>query len=634
MNNFDKQAVISYSGGMDSTCLMMHLLSKGYKINAYSFDYGQAHSVELKKARKNVKYLQKLGLPVEHQIINLRDVFSGDTSTLVKHEKSPEGDYREETMKSTVVCNRNVIFSSVIFAKALSLAKTIEQNVLISLGVHAGDHCFTGDTYILTPNGMKTVETLKIGDNIFSVDPENQTIHLDKCIDIIQKGQNNEIYNIRTTSGKIRLTSEHEVYVCDFNDYNKSKGYVKSISKKKAKDLKIGDFMITSYKTPNLPDEGIDEINIYNIFNDIDHHDTFEDGEYFGFYRDNGGMTKTYLKKMPAKEFVRLMAWYISEGCTSIPSKPGVSKYLSSFSQSMYKNLENCESIFEDLKKLQIPINLTESKIIECGRPKEVAYSFSSVISVFMKSCGCNSREKHIPDWLKSILYRSRDLRTEFIHTLCLGDGHYDEISHIWSYQSNSEQLIRDVAELVKLSDLYVKVNKPNQKAKTISISFGLKNSKTGLVRIGDMAITEIKEIDIDTSKTEKVYDISVEKNHNFFAGSLGNVLISNSIYPDCREESVNMARELFRISNWDSELVEYDAPFVNIDKAEVLKSGIVAMKELGLTKRQQNTILKNTVSCYNATPDGKSCGKCGTCTERLSSFKMNGLKDPAPYVK
>ena len=158
---FDKTAVISYSGGMDSTCLMMHLLSHGYQVYAYSFDYGQAHSYELKMAKRNIKYLLSLGLPVSHQIINVRDVFSGDTSTLVMHQQSPSGDYRDETMKSTVVNNRNVIFSSIIYAKALSIAKRnyeelksdsqsekdlrCKAKVIISLGVHAGDHAIYPD---------------------------------------------------------------------------------------------------------------------------------------------------------------------------------------------------------------------------------------------------------------------------------------------------------------------------------------------------------------------------------------------------------------------------------------------------------------------------------------------------------
>ena len=113
----------------------------------------------------------------------------------------------------------------------------------------------------------------------------------------------------------------------------------------------------------------------------------------------------------------------------------------------------------------------------------------------------------------------------------------------------------------------------------------------------------------------------------------LANHAGDHAIYPDCREESVNMARELFRISNWDSELVEYNAPFVNYTKSEVLGKGLDAMKALGLTKTQTGKVLKNTMSCYNATPDGKACGKCGTCTERIEAFRDNGIEDPIQYV-
>lgn len=633
-NFFNKQAVVSYSGGMDSTCLILSLLAGGYKVSAYSFDYGQVHSVELERAQENITYLQGLGLPVQHQIINVRDVFSGDPSTLVQHTKSPEGDYREETMKSTVVLNRNVIFSSIIFAKALSLAKQNNTSVTISLGVHAGDHCFTGDTKILTTQGLKTINELRINDEIFSLDPENQQICIDKCIDIIPKGSNNEIYNISTTSGDIRLTGEHQVYVCDFSDYNKLKGYIKHIVKKKVKDLRVGDYTISSYKMPNeLMDVKIDTINIFDIFTQLDYHNTYIDNNKFGFIRDNGSKTYSYNINMPAREFVNLMAWYISEGYTSTPGH-NQSRYTSCFSQSMYKNLENNEDILRELRVLDIPLSITESKQKESNRPKEVTYQFNSVISAIMQSCGCNSKEKHIPDWLKHILYQSKELRTSFIHTLCLGDGHYDEFSNLWSYHSNSFQLIQDVTELIKLNGHYVKLCKNNQKAHTRTITFGSKCSKNGLARLGDASISLIKSIEMDNTKDEKVYDISVEKNHNFFAGNLGNVLISNSIYPDCKPESVNMARELFRISNWDSELVEYDTPFVNIDKGTVLKVGIQSMKDLGISQEEQDYILAHTISCYNATPDGKSCGKCGTCTERLEAFAQNGIQDPAPYVE
>ena len=51
-----KKAVISLSGGLDSTCLLMDLLASGYEVKAYSFEYGQKHNIELKKVKKNIKF--------------------------------------------------------------------------------------------------------------------------------------------------------------------------------------------------------------------------------------------------------------------------------------------------------------------------------------------------------------------------------------------------------------------------------------------------------------------------------------------------------------------------------------------------------------------------------------------------
>jgi 7-cyano-7-deazaguanine synthase len=46
-----KQAVLSLSGGMDSSTLLLRLLADGYEVTALSFDYGQKHSVELERAQ-------------------------------------------------------------------------------------------------------------------------------------------------------------------------------------------------------------------------------------------------------------------------------------------------------------------------------------------------------------------------------------------------------------------------------------------------------------------------------------------------------------------------------------------------------------------------------------------------------
>ena len=52
-----KQAVLSLSGGMDSSTLLLRLLADGYEVTALSFDYGQKHNVEIERAQSLVDYL-------------------------------------------------------------------------------------------------------------------------------------------------------------------------------------------------------------------------------------------------------------------------------------------------------------------------------------------------------------------------------------------------------------------------------------------------------------------------------------------------------------------------------------------------------------------------------------------------
>ena len=148
-----KQVVLSLSGGMDSSSLLLHLLANDYEVTALGFDYGQKHKVELERATDLVSYLQSKNLPVTHQVIKLDGLTKLLNSTLVEGGKEvPEGHYEQENMKETVVPNRNKIFSSLIQAVALSIATrpinedcSIGQSVAIAMGVHAGDHAVYPD---------------------------------------------------------------------------------------------------------------------------------------------------------------------------------------------------------------------------------------------------------------------------------------------------------------------------------------------------------------------------------------------------------------------------------------------------------------------------------------------------------
>ena len=84
----------------------------------------------------------------------------------------------------------------------------------------------------------------------------------------------------------------------------------------------------------------------------------------------------------------------------------------------------------------------------------------------------------------------------------------------------------------------------------------------------------------------------------------------------------------------YKDERVDYIAPFVNIDKSEVLRRGVEAMKKLNFTDSDINSVLLNTHTCYDVNEKGESCGQCGSCRERLEAFEKNNMKDPIPYQK
>ena len=144
-----KHAVVSLSGGMDSSTLLLRCLDKFETVTALSFDYGQKHKVELKRARALVDYLNRQcndnncygGCKINYQVIKLDGLVDLLDSALVEGgEEVPEGHYAAENMKATVVPNRNKIFSSITQAVALSVANKTEEATVIALGIHAGDH--------------------------------------------------------------------------------------------------------------------------------------------------------------------------------------------------------------------------------------------------------------------------------------------------------------------------------------------------------------------------------------------------------------------------------------------------------------------------------------------------------------
>ena len=150
----NKHCVVSLSGGMDSSTLLLRALKEYDTVTGISFDYGQKHRVELERAQQLVDYLNENckesdcygGCKINYRQIKLDGLADLLDSALVEGgDDVPEGHYENDNMKDTVVPNRNKIFASIVQAVALSVANKTEETCDIALGIHAGDHAVYPD---------------------------------------------------------------------------------------------------------------------------------------------------------------------------------------------------------------------------------------------------------------------------------------------------------------------------------------------------------------------------------------------------------------------------------------------------------------------------------------------------------
>ena len=92
-----------------------------------------------------------------------------------------------------------------------------------------------------------------------------------------------------------------------------------------------------------------------------------------------------------------------------------------------------------------------------------------------------------------------------------------------------------------------------------------------------------------------------------------------HAIYPDCRPLFKERLHEA--IMQATEEKVSLLAPFIHMTKGNIVYEG-----------QKCGTPVKLTRTCYKNQP--LPCGVCGSCTERIEAFQINGLVDPVEYAK
>ncbi len=131
------RVVIVYSGGVDSSVLLHQMARDGHDVCALSMDYGQRHGRELTFASSMCRAMK-----IKHEVVDLNSInrlLQGNSLTS-KKISVPEGHYSEETMKHTIVPNRNMIMLSIAAGWALSMGCHA-----VAYAAHGGDHAIYPD---------------------------------------------------------------------------------------------------------------------------------------------------------------------------------------------------------------------------------------------------------------------------------------------------------------------------------------------------------------------------------------------------------------------------------------------------------------------------------------------------------
>jgi 7-cyano-7-deazaguanine synthase in queuosine biosynthesis len=586
--------VIGLSGGMDSATLLGYFLNEGHEVHTCSFQYGsKQNKYEEIAVAKILEYYYKNGYPVVSHKINLEPAFRDFQSNLLKTGgEIPEGHYEDESMKLTVVPGRNLIFMSIM----AGLAESIGANV-IALGVHSGDHCLPHYESILTKKGKIPIFNLKIGNEVLSQNLETGLVSFKKVQKIVNNGFRNDILKI-TCKGlrSISLTSNHKVFQIIRSDFNHHTGWKKQVLETPADQLQVGDWILAPATGKSLLNYSRDSYIDLLPYCDLSHKYLRYDDKHIWFKKGN-----KVLRNVLASDVVKLLAWFITEGDKVGKRNTHTNTYSVGISQSIEINSENHKEICKTIENWGFTPCLSGSTIW-----------FSGPTTKIFDLCGKGAYNKKIPD---PFLFYNPELLFE---TLLKGDGYIGKDS--WGnvrkcYITSSSELKEQVSWLGTMLGYSVGISHNNSGGYNIMFNTKFKKKMNAF---GNSRMVQIKSI--IHQKPTMVYDIQVEDNHNFFAGTGSGILVSNSIYPDCRPDFIRSAMDTIHHSTGGK--VQVIAPFLFDDKAGILQRGYNDFKI--------QVPYELTRTCYK--DQEYACGKCGSCRERLEAFHNIGIDDPIIY--
>jgi len=414
-------------------------------------------------------------------------------------------------------------------------------------------NCFTPDTEVLTPSGVRSITDLAVGDEVYSLNPETEEMEIKRVTETHAYPEyRGELVDIETSKIDFRVTPNHRMLV--------RKNEKNGITEDGYSFVEAGDLdRATNYELPhdwNGPDgERVEEIDLTTL---VDgeyevwvrpsvHGHTFtaelgwtprrvpkadlgqtgyvftatefeEHREYIEsvcetsyIHRESG--RKWIPRTYDGDDFLDLLAWYITEGnvYTSEPKQFGENHRGSATTVKIAQQAvpDGGNSAHDAIGQL------FDSMGFDCY-VDDRSYQFTSKLlgDLLRKYCGGDSFEKRVPEF---VFDASREQKHRFLQTLIDGDG--DRQSSSWRYTTSSDRLRDDVLRLCAHLGLTASYNRDSGSWR-IYVAEHAKNTLR-MHRSGSRSQSE-----------DGVYCVTVEDNHTLLAGRNGKFqFVGQSLY-------------------------------------------------------------------------------------------------------
>ena len=360
-------------------------------------------------------------------------------------------------------------------------------------------NCFTPDTDVLTPSGIRNIRDLDIGDEVYSLDPETMKMETKPVVETHEyPDYRGELVDIETSKIDFSVTPNHRMLVRK-NDKN-------GITEEGWDFVEAGELDdYCNYELPHgwsfdhedsLP-EFVDTTEMLEEYTDVQYTVADGSGKVAAKYGE-----PNIRRQIPVNDFLELLAWYISEG-TVYEAKTG--NYRVKIAQESPEQQSDIEKLIDS--------------IADYWYVNERSVSFSSrpIGSLFEGLCGRGSENKRIPEF---VFRGSKKQKELFLEALMAGDG--DRQTNSWRYSTKSEHLRDDVLRLCTHLGLTATYNSDSTDSDIWRI-YCTEDGKNSfrMHRDGSHRTAE-----------NGVYCVTVEDNNTLIAGRNGKMHnVSNSLY-------------------------------------------------------------------------------------------------------